>query len=55
MHVQVVPFEIHRLILYLYVALHRLCVEVGHAGERVEDSKCDSFDEGDQTCIMWAC
>lgn len=29
MHVEAVPFEIHRLILYLYVALHRLCVEVG--------------------------
>lgn len=28
MHVQVVPFDIHRLILYLYIALHQLCLKV---------------------------
>lgn len=54
MHVQVVPFEIHRLILYLYVALHQLCVEVGRAGEkkRLNDSKHHSFDEGDHKLVL---
>lgn len=55
MHVQVVPFEIHRLILYLYVALHRLCVEVRRRRKRLNDSKNRSIDEGDRTFVTWAC
>lgn len=50
MHVQVVPFNIHRLILYLYVALHQHCLKVDlreRLKKRLNDSKHCSFDEGD--------
>lgn len=47
MHVQVVPFEIHGLILYLYIALRRK-----DDLKRLNDSKHGSFDEGDHKLLL---